>query len=235
MANPISNNDEFVEKSLGALNEPEGFAPNAAHAKIRMQGLTAPRSRRWLWGAVPVAAALLVMLTVPAARAVAGMNEPPVSMEKLHWMLMYHWHALVALVHGPARAPDFALADASGKTVRLSDYRGKVVLLNFWATWCAPCKAEVPWFVDLQKTYKDDLVVLGVSFDEDGWKSVRPFIEERQVNYPVVLASPELPDQYRKIENLPATLMIDRDGRIQGTHLGLASKAQYEELIREQL
>jgi cytochrome c biogenesis protein CcmG/thiol:disulfide interchange protein DsbE len=139
------------------------------------------------------------------------------------------------MVHGPSRAPDFTLTDASGKQVRLSDYRGKVVLLNFWATWCAPCKAEVPWFVDLQKTYADDLVVLGVSFDEDGWKSVRPFIEERGVNYPVMLAGPELPEQYRKIESLPATLMINRDGRIAGTHLGLASKAQYEALIREQL
>ena len=94
-------------------------------------------------------------------------------------MCVHHWDALVEMIHGPSRAPDFALTDAAGKTVRLSDYRGKVVLLNFWATWCEPCKAEVPWFVDLQKTYTDDLVVLGVSFDEDGWKSVRPFIEER--------------------------------------------------------
>jgi peroxiredoxin len=231
----MANDKEFVDKSLGSLNEPEGFAPNAAHAKIRLEGKAAPRSRRWMWTAVPVAAALLVVMALPGTRAMAGMNEPPVSMEKIHFYLMYHWHALVTLVHGPARAPDFALADASGKTVRLSDYRGKVVLLNFWATWCEPCKVEVPWFVDLQKTYKDDLVVLGVSFDEDGWKSVRPFLEERHVNYPVVLASPELPQQYRKIESLPATLMIDRDGRIAGEHMGLASKAQYEGLIKEQL
>lgn len=231
----MANDREFVDKSLGSLNAPEGFAPNAAHAKIRLQGRTAAPSRRWLWTAVPVAAALLVMLSLPATRAVAGMNTPPVSMESIHYFLLDHWHALIQMVHGPARAPDFTAVDASGKTVRLSDYRGKVVLLNFWATWCAPCKAEVPWFVDLQNTYKDDLVVLGVSFDEDGWKSVRPFIEERKVNYPVVLAYPGLPEQYRKIESLPATLMIDRDGRIQGTHLGLASKAQYDALIREQL
>ncbi len=232
----MANDREFVDKSLGSLNAPEGFAPNAAHAKIRLQGRTAPRSRRWVWAAVPVTAVLLVvMMSVPAARATMGMGEPPVSLEKIHWMLMSHWHSLVELVHGPARAPDFIAVDASGKTVRLSDYRGKVVLLNFWATWCAPCKAEVPWFVDLQNTYKEDLVVLGISFDEDGWKSVRPFIEERKVNYPVVLAYPGLPEQYRKIESLPATLMIDRDGRVQGTHLGLASKAQYDALIREQL
>jgi cytochrome c biogenesis protein CcmG/thiol:disulfide interchange protein DsbE len=231
----MANDNEFVGKRLDALNEPEGFEPNAGRAKIRLQGRTAPRSRRWVWAAVPVTAALLVTLALPAARAVAGMNAPPAGLEHLHYMVLYHWQALVSFVHGPSRAPDFALTDSTGKSVQLSDYRGKVVLLNFWATWCEPCKAEVPWFVDLQKRYAGDLVVLGVSFDEDGWKSVRPFIEARGVNYPVMLAGPELPEKYRKIESLPATLMINRDGRIAGTHLGLASKAKYEALIREQL
>jgi cytochrome c biogenesis protein CcmG/thiol:disulfide interchange protein DsbE len=231
----MSNNNDFVEKRLGALNEPEGFQPSVGRAKIRLQGRTAPPSRRWMWAAVPVTAALLLVLAVPGARATMGMSDHPIDFHKIHYIVRYHWTALVAMIHGPERAPDFTLTDAGGKEVQLSDYRGKVVLLNFWATWCEPCKAEVPWFVDLQKTYKDDLVVLGVSFDEDGWNAVRPFIEERKVNYPVMIAGPELPEQYRKIESLPATLMIDRDGRIKGTHLGLASKAQYEALIKDQL
>jgi len=232
----MANDEDFVDQRLGSLKETEEFRPNAAHARIRLRGQAAPGSRKWMWGAVPVTAVVLLGLMAQSPRAEAQMNEPPGAMlHQLHYYLLYHWNALVSLVHGSSRAPDFALTDASGKTVRLSDYRGKVVLLNFWATWCAPCKAEVPWFVDLQKTYKDDLVVLGVSFDDDGWDSVRPFIEQRGVNYPVMLAGPELPEQYRKIESLPATLMIDRNGRIVDTYLGLSSKAQYDALIRKQL
>jgi cytochrome c biogenesis protein CcmG/thiol:disulfide interchange protein DsbE len=230
----MANDNDFVKERLGALREPEGFTPNAAHARIRLQGRV-PRSKGWMWAAVPVAAMLAIALLTPTARAVVGMNEAPIDFGKVHHFLLAHWAGLVNLVHGPSRAPDFALVDAAGKTVRLSDYRGKVVLLNFWATWCEPCKAEIPWFVDLQKTYADDLVVLGVSFDEDGWNSVRPFVEQRGVNYPVMLAGPTLPEQYRDIESLPTTLMINRDGRIAGRHLGLASKAKYEDLIREQL
>jgi thiol-disulfide isomerase/thioredoxin len=231
----MANDKEFVEKSLGSLSEPEGFEPNAARARVQLKVRQVPSARRWMWTAVPVAAMALIALVLPASRAVANMQSNPMVFEHIHYMLGSHWDALVGMIHGSRNAPNFKLTDADGNLVKLSSYRGKVVLLNFWATWCEPCKAEVPWFVDLQKTYADDLVVLGVSFDEDGWKSVRPFIEERHVNYPVMLAGPELPDQYRKIESLPATLMINRYGRIVGDHLGLASKAQYEALIKDHL
>ena len=231
----MANDKEFVEKSLGSLSEPEGCEPNATRARARLREREAPSSRRWLWTMVPVTAVALIALLLPATRASANVEPPSAPFAHIQFMVTYHWQALVAMVHGNERAPNFKLTDAEGNTVKLSDYRGKVVLLNFWATWCEPCKAEVPWFVDLQKAYEDDLVVLGVSFDEDGWTSVKPFIEQRHVNYPVMLAGPELPEQYRKIENLPATLMINRFGYITGTHLGLASKAQYERLIKDQL
>ncbi len=235
MANRMSNNDDFVEKSLSSLGEPEGFEPSAARARVRLRERKASTGRRWIWTLVPVTAVALIAMLLPASRASANVESPGVNFEHIQFMVSYHWQALVAMVHGNERAPNFKLTDADGNTVKLSNYRGKVVLLNFWATWCAPCKAEVPWFVDLQKEYADDLVVLGVSFDEDGWTSVKPFIEERNVNYPVMLAGPDLPEQYRKIESLPATLMINRFGYITGTHLGLASKAQYERLIKDQL
>jgi len=134
-----------------------------------------------------------------------------------------------------ADAPNFALTDMNGKTVRLADYEGKVVLLNFWATWCAPCKAEIPGFMELQKTYGDDLEVLGVSFDEDGWNAVRPFVQQLGVNYPVMVAGPDLPEEYRKVASVPTTLLINRQGRVSRIRTDLATKEQYEEWIKRLL
>src|SRR6202167_164371 len=89
--------------------------------------------------------------------------------------------------------PDFALKDSTGQTVQLSDYHGKVVLLNFWATWCGPCKIEIPWFMEFQREYKDrDFAVLGVSMDEDGWDSVRPYMANHKFNYRVVVGNDDV-------------------------------------------
>jgi len=130
-------------------------------------------------------------------------------------------------------APEFELTDSSGKTVKLSDFRGKVVLLNFWATWCAPCKVEIPWFIEFQKTYRDQgFTVMGVSLDEDGWKSVKPFVDDRVVNYPVVIGDADVTRMYGGLEAMPTTLVIDRSGRIAAFHVGLCSKNEYEADIR---
>ena len=133
-------------------------------------------------------------------------------------------------------APDFSLKDSSGKTVKLSEYRGKVVLLNFWATWCGPCKIEIPWFIDFQQQYKDrDLVVLGISMDEDGWTSVKPYVEQKKINYRVAIGTEELSTLYGGVDALPTTFMIDRAGRIASTHLGLVSKSEYQTEIQDLL
>lgn len=130
------------------------------------------------------------------------------------------------------RAPDFSLTDADGKPAKLSDYRGKVVVLNFWATWCGPCAVEIPWFIQFQKEYKDrDFTVLGVSEDEDGWKSVRPFMAREKVNYRMTVASELVTQQYGGVEQLPTTFLIDREGRVAGTHLGLVSMNTYRHEI----
>ena len=129
-------------------------------------------------------------------------------------------------------APDFSLKDATGTTVKLSDLKGKVVLLNFWATWCGPCKVEIPWFISFQQQYKDqNFAVLGVAFDDDGWDAVKPYIAEHKINYRIMVGNDALDKAYGGIESLPTTFIIGRDGRIVSRHVGLISKSTYQEEI----
>ncbi len=126
-------------------------------------------------------------------------------------------------------APNFTLKDADGKPVQLSDYRGKVVLLNFWATWCDPCRLEIPWFIEFERQHKGQgFAVVGVSMDEDGWQAVKPFVSEVGINYRIVLGNDKVAAQYGGIDSLPTSFVIDREGRIAAVHIGLVSKSRYE-------
>jgi peroxiredoxin len=130
------------------------------------------------------------------------------------------------------QAPAFTLKDADGKTVSLKDYEGKVVLLNFWATWCGPCKLEIPWFVEFEQKYKDKgFSVVGVSMDEEGWNVIKPFLAEEKVNYRVLLGNDTVGTLYGGVDSLPTTFVIDREGRIAATHIGLVSKSDYQDEI----
>ena len=100
-------------------------------------------------------------------------------------------------------APNFSLDDSGGTTIRLADFRGKVVLLDFWATWCHGCKTEIPWYMEFQRKYQDrGLTVIGISMDDDGWKSVKPFVTEWKINYPVVVGDKNVEKLY-SVENPP--------------------------------
>ena len=111
-------------------------------------------------------------------------------------------------------APELTLQDSSGKTMELEDYRGKIVLLDFWATWCTGCKKEIPWFSDFQKTYgPQGFAVIGVSMDEGGWKVLKPFLAANHVPYRMVLGNDSTAKQFG-IQNLPDTFLIDRQGRV---------------------
>ena len=132
-------------------------------------------------------------------------------------------------------APDFTLTDAEGTAVKLSDQKGRIVLLDFWATWCHGCKIEIPWYVEFQNKYKDSgLVVIGVSMDDDGWKSVKPFLAENKLNYRVVIGDAALGKLYN-VDSMPVTLLIDRDGKIADSHSGMVDKDAFENEIRSLL
>jgi len=117
-------------------------------------------------------------------------------------------------------APEFALDDVAGSKIQVKDYRGKVVLLDFWATWCTGCKKEIPWFAEFQKRYGTNrLAVVGVSLDEDGWKVLRPFLADGHVPYEVVLGNDATAKLYG-IESMPDTFLIDRQGRLAAAYRG---------------
>lgn len=126
-------------------------------------------------------------------------------------------------------APDFTLTDANGTSVKLSDYRGKVVLLNFWATWCGPCQVEIPWFVEFEQEYKSKgFEVVGIAMDEEGWKMVKPYVAEHKMNYRVLLGNDSVTELYGGVDSLPTTFIIDRDGKFAfSPHIGLAGKNEY--------
>jgi len=133
------------------------------------------------------------------------------------------------------QAPDFALTSLSGNKINLQDYKGKVVLLDFWATWCGPCRIEIPGFVELQRKYGNQgFAIIGVSMD-DGPQPVRQFYDTFHMNYPVVMGSDKLGELYGGILGLPTSFLVGRDGRIYAKHVGLTDVSVFESEIKELL
>jgi thiol-disulfide isomerase/thioredoxin len=127
---------------------------------------------------------------------------------------------------------DFTIKDLDGKSVSLSSYKGKVVLLNFWATWCGPCKAEIPGFVEIQDKYKDQLVIVGFSVDDTAEKA-RAYANQYKMNYPILLGEgrEDVQDAYGPIWGIPASFIISKDGKVCRKHLGIAPKAVFEKEV----
>jgi peroxiredoxin len=140
--------------------------------------------------------------------------------------------ASAALVNHPA--PNFTLQSLDGHPVQLTDYRGRAVVLNFWATWCAPCKIEMPWFVELQKKYAPQgLQLIGVAMDDASPKDIADFAKEMGVNYPILVGKEAVGQAYGGIPFMPETFYIDRSGKIIDSVFGLKSKGEIEENMKK--
>lgn len=131
-------------------------------------------------------------------------------------------------------APDFALKSIEGKTVKLSDYKGKVVIIDFWATWCPPCRKGIPDLISIQKDFKDDLVIIGISLDgEKTIKDVPGFVKSYGINYPIVYGDEKVVAAYGGIEGIPTAFIVDKEGNVVDQHVGLVPIETYVNKIKE--
>jgi len=224
---------QFCPKCGAALNPSAGVTPESAPGVVTCGacGTTFHQSDFATGGLVqqPAAAgsrnplALVVVAVIAAA------------------MLYFGFHA--ARRSGPTQAsiksspaPDFTLESLDGKSVRLSDLRGKAVLLNFWATWCGPCKIETPWLVELQNQYgAQGLQVIGVAMDDSGKDDIAKFAKDMGVNYPVLLGKEAVGDAYGGVPALPESFFIGRDGKIVDKIIGLKGRSEIEDSIKKAL
>ena len=148
--------------------------------------------------------------------------------------------AIVMLIGSPVsisgqevRAPQFVLRDLNGRTVRLSDYKGKVVLINFWATWCPPCRAEMPDLVRLQTEHaKEGLQIIGITYPPERKSRVRRFARSLKVNYPIILGTRQIKARFSSEETLPLTVVINRDGSVSHIISGILLREEFEEQIK---
>jgi len=126
-------------------------------------------------------------------------------------------------------APDFTLTDLSGNEVSLSSLNGKVIFLNFWATWCPPCRKEIPGFIEIYEKYKNQgIVVIGISVDKTGVDSVRDFVEKEKITYPVVMSTTDVVNDYKPGRFIPTTIIVDKNGKIRHKHIGYMDKDTLE-------
>jgi thiol-disulfide isomerase/thioredoxin len=138
----------------------------------------------------------------------------------------------VRFVKNPVAVPDFTVTDLNGRSFTMSSLRGKAVLVNFWATWCGPCRAEIPGLVALQQKYRNELVILGVSTDEAPPDRVAAFAREHGMNYPIVMETEELRRAFPGVFALPTTFVVDPKGRTVQKHVGLIDVSTYEDETR---
>ncbi len=243
-----------VEKSLGAPAEkshwrcPQCWAIQEKDVRPNTEGILAGKAACNSCGtAFPEADVYggKYDAEAPVAGPVAGRKRNPMALVVVAIvaaaMLYFGFH--MARRSGPppaitksGPAPDFTLQSLDGQSMRLSDLRGKAVLLNFWATWCSPCKIEMPWFIELQKQYgAQGLQIVGVAMDDSSKEDIAKFAKDMGVNYPVLLGKEAVGEAYGGVPALPESFFIGRDGKIVDKIIGLRGKADIEDSIKKAL
>lgn len=234
-ANAEMNLSSWVDVRMVCLVPENQWQPDLAQALARFnerRGAKNDRRRMWAWALAATVVVSLCGLAVPASRQFVRQMWSSSYLQAVNVGQVSASSA--TLKHGQT-PPDFTLQSASGDTIRLSAYKGHVVLLNFWATWCHGCKTEIPWLVEFQDKYRSrGLAVVGVSMDDDGWKAVKPFVAEKGLNYPVVIGSDSLAKSYG-LTAMPMTFLIDRKGRIAATSVGIVDRTACEREIMQLL
>src|SRR6185295_5449273 len=134
----------------------------------------------------------------------------------------------VRLLREPLDVPTFTVTDLNGRTISSTEWRGKVVLVNFWATWCPPCRAEIPDLIKLQDKYRDKLVILGLSEDEEGVAIVKKYVAEHNINYPIAMSTTEVRKLFPEVMALPTTFVLDRDGKLAQKNIGMLNARETE-------
>jgi peroxiredoxin len=226
----------WVDERLTALNSSGEWQPNADAGFARLKEMKSAAS--WVGTrAIVLAAAAAVAICI----SVMAYPSPKVFAHRCLECSVAVWHTIspaarvqvnVTPESSRATAPDFILKDVNESDVKLSSQKGKVVLVNFWATWCHGCQLEIPWYVEFQKKFSDQgFVVIGISLDGDGWKSVKPWLKEKKVNYPIVIGTDKLGEKYG-LNGMPLTALVDRDGRIADVHSGVVDRAATEQKIQ---
>jgi thiol-disulfide isomerase/thioredoxin len=208
---------QWVEDRLSAVGQDREWEPDVSLGLLRLDQKRGARvaRRRAIVSASAAVAVMAILLGLVVGRRAATPVESTRSFTASE------------RAAGRRLARDISMFDASGRAVKLSDFRGQVVALNFWATWCEPCKVEIPLMKQFQEGYRDQgFTVLGVSVDEKGWNAVKPFAAAMSINYPIFIGGQE--DSGRYGDSVPTTVIIDRAGRVAAVHIGLCNRNEYE-------
>ena len=231
--------DRWVDERLATLSPDRGWQPNAAWglARLRERGSRTKRGRRWTWAVAVAGGVCICLVALPVPRAIGE--------RCLNYMCsaeLWQGHSSSDRVGDDASILTVPIKDLQGRDVTLGQYKGQVVLVNFWATWCSPCLEEMPWLIDFQQKYEPrGFTVLGVSLDADGKKSVMPFIEGRRfdvdnrkqaLDYPILLGNNEIGEEFGGIIGLPTSMLFSRDGKKVKTVMGLMKHDEVERAIQ---
>jgi peroxiredoxin len=232
----------WVDQQLALLEPHETWTPDFVGAQARLSQQLVVRRPSWLriagWSAVLVTAALIVGLALTSAPTPRVLAQRCIDCSIALWQSISPnapAEANLIAIGDRVAAPDFTLTDANGKPIRLSEIKGRAVLVNFWATWCGGCQIEIPWFQDFYSRYKKaGLDAVGVSLDSDGWTSVRPYLKEKPIAYTIVIGDETIAKEFH-VTAMPVTVLIDRQGKVAAVHSGIVAKATYRAEIESLL